>query len=142
MSQQFAAIVVYDDPECAGAARYFADRSEQQLAALQRPGGKPHTEIVLAAANAATSHGDALVEALRTLVNFRTSDITVVALLKDAQAATACQRIREVCGETRPPIAECHIATHLANFKDVRLVVDNLVRRFHAVVLPEKQQQQ
>jgi hypothetical protein len=140
MSSQFAAIVIFDDPECSGAARYFADRSEQMLSA--QGAARPSTEIVLAGANAATSHGDALVEALRQLVNFRTSDITVVALLKDAQAAAACQRIRELCAETRPPITECHIATHLASFRDMRLVIDNLVRRFHAAVQPKEQQQQ
>ena len=57
----------------------------------------------------------------------RPSELVVIGLLKDAQAAAASQRIRDICNETKPPITECHIATHLAFFGDVGLAFGGLV---------------
>ena len=129
----YAAIVVYDDPECAGAAEAFSVLAKRMPNA---PAASQSAEVVLVPAGGAYSktHGDALLDALRGLVHLRPQDIVVIALLKDANASVACQRVREICAETKPPIAECHIATHLANFGDVGLVVRNLVRRFHEAI--------
>lgn len=157
----FAAVVVYDDPECAAAAEAFADLSKRLPSAPENV----TTEVFLvpaannnsnnsntgssssSAANSSSttgppSHGDALLDALRGLVNYRPTELVVIGLLKDSNASVACQRIREICNETRPPITECHLATHLANFGDVGLVVRNLVRRFHEAASKGQTQQQ
>ena len=152
--KSFAAIVIYDDPDCSGAAGAFSDLA-RRLPSLPPP-EQINTEVFLVPASAtrATSsstalesnttsnninnnnnnnfYGDALLESLRGLVNYRPNEIVVIGLLKDASSASsACQKIREICNETRPAITECHLATHLANYSDVGLVVRNLVRRFH-----------
>ena len=125
----FAAVVVFDDPECGGAAEAFAVLSKS-LPSM--PSNGAGAEVVMVPAGTAKSHGDALLDALRGLVNFRASELVVFAFLKDAQASAACSRIREICADAK--IAECHVATHLASFGDVGLVVRNLVRRFHEVM--------
>ncbi len=148
-SRSFAAVVIFDDPECADAAAAFAALNLQLPSAP--PADQVTTEVFLVPASSAklnsslaasssgtnnnaaspSAHGEALVDALRGLVNYRPSELVVVGLLKDANASAASQRIREICADSRPPIAECHIATHLGNYNDMSLVVRNLVRRFH-----------
>ncbi len=145
--QRFAAIVLYDDPECAGAAEAFSTLANKLPSAPNPEAVAIEVFLVPANANnlAATSnslagstsgnnnnvHADVLLDALRGLVNYRPSELCVIGLLKDSNASVPTQKIREVCNDTRPAITECHIATHLANFGDVGLVVRNLVRKFH-----------
>jgi hypothetical protein len=157
------ALVVFDSPDCGGAAAAFEkiarstlatnaaataaatqqqapDASSSSAVPTTTPSAAPACDFHFVPVASGASHDDALLDALRRAAHVQPSDFFIVAFLKGADPAAAFRKIRAVARTTRPSIADVFVAPQLQAFQDPGLVVRNLSRRL--VTKVEQQQHQ
>ena len=124
-------IVSYDDPECGGAADALISKLRPSSAAEAPIIVKP---VPVTDADAGSTHCDGIVSVLQSLVSVPSSSIFIISCLKDG-APEEHRRIRELVGGAQnsssspmPPPGNCQILTHLSNYNDVALTLQNMVR--------------